>query len=102
MAFLVLCWIGTAIWAFVVGLRKDRAFQGAMLGFFFGIFGVIAMYMIKGDKAVIQLKSKVDQAELRVKLARLERQEYEAAMNAAAPAAPIPFFGRDLRNEGTS
>jgi hypothetical protein len=83
---LLLCWIGTAIWAYVVGARKDRGFQGAMLGFFFGIFGVLAMYMIKGDKQVTELKSKVDQAKLRVELASLERQEYDAAMAAAKPS----------------
>jgi hypothetical protein len=90
MLFLVIIWLGCAAWAYVVGVKKDRGPQGALLGLFFGIFGVIAMYMIKGDKATNQLKSKVDQATLRVQLAKLEREEYDTAMTGTEPAVVGP------------
>lgn len=86
MFIVLIIWLLFGLWGCVVGNKKNKGTLGLILGIAFGIFGVIAIYyIIKGDKESTRLRTQVEQAELRVKLAQLEREQYDAVMRAAQP-----------------
>lgn len=65
--------------------RKNKGTLGLLLGIVFGIFGVLAIYLIKGDKTTASLQNQVNQAELRNRLAGLEQEQYDIVMEANEP-----------------
>jgi membrane associated rhomboid family serine protease len=95
MFFIIIIWLACGIWGYFVGDKKNKGTLGLLLGILFGIFGVLAIYLIKGDKITAGLQDQVNQAELRNRLAKLEQEQYDIAMRASEPhhehQAPSPL-----------